>query len=311
MSNEVHNGATALEALSRDLADAVERISPAVVAVDARARVASSGVVWRPGVVVTAAHAIKHDEIAVAAPDGRALKATLAGRDPGTDLAVLTVADELATAATTGDAASLRVGSLALVVGRSGEGAPAASLALVAATGGAWRTWRGGHVDRFVRLDVALYPGFSGAPVADASGRVVGVATAGLSRGFGVAIPASTVDRVVDEILASGRVARGWLGVGMQQVRLPESLLAANALSGEAGVIVLGVEPDGPAARGGLLLGDVVVALDGERVEDTDDVQAALSGDRVGTELKVTAVRAGAITDLAVTVGEWPRGRGR
>jgi len=311
MTNEEPRAATTLEALSDDLANVVAATSRAVVAVNARHTVPSSGTVWRPGVVVTAAHGIKRDDdITVTAPDGRALPATLAGRDAGTDLAVLTVTGELETA-TTGAADVLRVGSLALAVGRSADGSPAATLGVVGALGGAWRTWRGGHVDRYVRLDVALTPGFSGGAVTSASGTVVGIATAGLSRGFGLAIPTATVERVADELLSSGRVARGFLGVGMQPVRLPDALVAAHALGGEAGVIVLGVEPDGPAARGGLLIGDVVVALDGKRVEDTDDVQAALSGDRIGTELRVRVVRAGALAELGVTVGEWPRGRGR
>jgi S1-C subfamily serine protease len=297
----------AIEALSAGLAEAVERASRAVVAVHARHRVPSSGTIWQPGVVVTAAHTVKRDEeITVTVPDGRTLPATLAGRDTSTDLAVLRVDDQLA-AAERGDPGALRVGSLALAVSRAGDGSPNASLGIVGALGGPWRTWRGGAVDRFIRLDVRLYAGFSGGPLADARGTVVGVNTAGLSRSAGLTIPAETVDRVAGELLARGRVARGFLGVGMQPVRLPDSVARGLQIENSTGVMVLGVEPDGPAERGGLLIGDVVVALDGERVEDTDDVQAALGGERVGTPLRVTVVRAGSLADVTVTVGEWPR----
>ncbi len=296
-----------LEALSNSLADAVERAGRSVVAVNARHRVPSSGTVWRPGVVVTAAHTVKRDEeITVSTPDGRTIAATLAGRDASTDLAVLKIDEELAVAEK-GDAGSLRVGNLVVAIGRAGDGSPSASLGVVGALGGPWRTWRGGAVDRFIRLDVRLYAGFSGGPLASADGTVVGINTAGLSRSAGLSLPASTVDRVADELLARGRVARGFLGVGMQPIRLPSALATSLDLGGEGAVMVLGVEPGGPADTGGLLMGDVVVALDGTRVEDTDDVQSALGGERIGSPLRVTVVRAGALAELTVTVGEWPR----
>ena len=309
MSSDTLNHGTSPEAFSEALAAAVERAGRSVVTVDARQRFSSSGVVWRDGVVVTAAHTVKRDEeIAITVADGTSRHATLGGRDRGTDLAVLKVDTSGLDAIETVASDALKVGHLVLAVW-GGAGSPSASLGIVGALGGPWRTWRGGKVDRLIRPDVGLFPGFSGGPLVDVAGRAIGINTTGLSRGTGLTLASETVDRVVDELVARGRIARGFLGVGMQPVRLPEALLAAHGLAGESGVMVLGVEPDGPADRGGLLIGDVVVALDGERVEDTDDVQAALGGDRVGADLRVTVIRAGSPVEVTVTVGEWPGGQ--
>jgi S1-C subfamily serine protease len=296
--------------LSEALAGAVARAGRSVVSVNARQRFPSSGVVWREGVVVTAAHTVKRDEeITVSTPGSPPRAATLAGRDPGTDLAVLKTDTSGLDPVEPLDAESLAVGHLALAVWANSDGSPSASLGIVGSVGGPWRTWRGGKVERYVRPDVGLFPGFSGGPLVDVRGRVAGVNTTGLSRGTGLTLPAATVERVVGELVARGRVARGFLGVAMQPVRLPDALVASAGLEGDSGVMVLGVEPGGPAERAGLLIGDVVVRLGDDRVLDTDDVQAALGGDRVGTELTATAIRAGAPVELKITVGEWPAGR--
>jgi S1-C subfamily serine protease len=309
---------TALVTLSDDLAGAVERAGRSVVAVHARQRIPSSGVHWRPGVVVTADHTVKREEeITVTLPGGRSVPAQLAGRDASTDLAVLTfdaspVGEGGAdlTAAAVGDAGALRVGQMVLAVGRPGDGDVTASLGVVSAVGPAWRTWRGGEIDRVVRLDVSIHDGFSGGPAVSARGEVVGINSSGLARGAAVTVPATTVDRVAELLLRGGRVARGYLGAGMQPVRLPERLAAALGLAGDAGVIVLGVEPGGPADRGGLLVGDVLVALDGAPVRDTSDVVALLGPDRVGTTIAARVVRAGALQEVALVVGARPRQEG-
>ncbi|OLE45056.1 MAG: LuxR family transcriptional regulator, partial [Cyanobacteria bacterium 13_1_40CM_2_61_4] len=210
-----------LLSLSNDLAGAVERAARAVVAVHARPRLASTGVHWRPGVVVTADHTVRtDDDLRVTRPDGRTVPATLAGRDPATDLAVLRVADLAGPPAERGDPARLRVGHVVLAVGHG----PRASWGVVSTLGEAWRTWRGGEIDRLIRLDLTLYPGFSGGPLVDARGDVVGLVTSGLARQLELAVPASTVERVVEALLATGRVARGYLGIGLQPVMLPEAL---------------------------------------------------------------------------------------
>jgi len=295
----------ALLSLSNELAGAVERIAPSIVAVNARRRLPSTGIHWRPGIVVTAEHTVRaEDGLTVETPDGRSHPATLVGRDPGTDLAVLKITTDLdGPPAPRGDDGALRVGHMVLALGYG----PRASWGVISALGPRWRTWRGGEIDRLVRLDLVLYPGFSGGPLVDAAGHVVGVNTSALARDSRLAVPVTTVGRVVDELLRQGHVSRGYLGIGMQPVRLPDGLRAALGLPGDGGLIVVTVEPDGPAARAGLLLGDVLVALDGVPTADLDDVQGRLGGDRIGTTATALVVRAGARAEVRVTVGERPR----
>lgn len=292
-----------LLSLSDNLAGAVARAGRAVVAVNARRRVSSTGVHWRPGVVVTADHTVRmEEEITITRPDGRPLPAALAGRDPGTDLAVLRVPDLDLPVAELGDAGSCKVGHIVLALGAG----PAASWGVVSAVGGRWHTWRGGEVDRLVRLDLVLYPGFSGGPLVDIDGRVIGINTSGLSRVTPVAIPVATVSRVSDELLTRGRVARGYLGLALHPVRLPETLTRAVGLATRTGLVVVNVEADGPAGRAGLLIGDVLVALDGAAVGETDDIQAALGSQRVGSTVRAQIIRAGMSSQVEITVGERP-----
>jgi S1-C subfamily serine protease len=268
-----------------------------VVAIDARPRFGSSGVFWRPGVIVTAEHTIRREEeIGVTLPDGVRVEATVAGSDPGTDLAVLKVD-------AAGDAAAIAPttpapGNLALTIGRSPDSGVNATLGIVSAVSGEWRTWRGGRLDRYIRLDLTLYPSSSGGLVADTKGEAIGIATSALSRIAGLAIPASTVNRVVDEILARGSVARGYLGVGLQPVELPDH---------HKGLIVLSLEAEGPAAKAGVLIGDVVVSLGGTAVDDTDDIQTVLEKHAAGQTIQAGLVRAGAALGIAIAIGERPR----
>ena len=287
-----------LTALSTELADVVGKVGKSVVAVDARPRFGSSGVFWRPGIVVTAEHTIRREEeIEVALPDGTKVSATVAGSDPGTDLAVLKVDGHAGDAPTiaSGDPAP---GNLALSIGRSPDSGVNATMGIISAVSGSWRTWRGGRLDRYIRLDLTLYPGSSGGLVVNTNGEAIGIATSALSRIAGLAIPASTVDRVVDEILSRGHVARGYLGVGLQPVELPDH---------HKGLIVLSLEPDGPAAKAGVLIGDVLVSLGGKEVVDTDDIQSVLEGQAVGQKIEAGVVRGGVAATIGVVIGERSR----
>ena len=295
------NSPSALAALSNDLAAAVERAGAAVVAVNGRPRTPSTGVIWRNGLVVTTDHTLRQDdEVTIARGDDSTLAATIAGRDPSTDLALLRVNGLNAPPNAIGNATSLRLGHIVLALGRG----VTASLGVVSAISGPWRTWRGGAIDQYIRPDVAIYTGFSGGPLVDAQGNITGINTSGLSRGGAVTIPVSTVNRVVDELLSRGHIARGYLGVGMQPVRLPEAARSASGVSSETALIVLSVESGGPADEAGILIGDVLIAMDQTPLSDVDDLQAALSGDRIGKPASLKVLRAAAVLDVNVVIGE-------
>jgi S1-C subfamily serine protease len=248
-------------------------------------------------VIVTAEHTIRREEeITVTLPDGTNAAATLAGSDAGTDLAVLRV--EHQGGAIGKHASGLpAAGNLTLALGRSKDSGVNATWGIVSAVSGPWRTWRGGRLDAYIRLDLTMYPGSSGGLVVNVEGEPLGIASSALSRIAGLAIPAATVDRVVDEILARGRVARGYLGVGLQPVELPDH---------QKGLIVLSVEPGGPAAKAGVLIGDILIALGDRATADTDDVQIALEAHGVGKSAEATVLRGGAAKKVGVTIGERP-----
>ena len=294
-----------LAALSNNLADAVEHADRSVVAIHARTRIPASGILWRKGIVVAANHTIKRDEdISITLHDGSRLSATLAGRDPTTDIAVLKLeTSDTAVPATLGDASSLRAGHLVLVVGRPGDEVTA-SLALVSIVSGEWRTWRAGKIDHYILLDVAIHDGFSGSPLIDVSGQVVGLNTSGLARGRAMTIPTSTVNRVTDQLLAKGRIARGYLGLAMQPVRLPDDLAKSLGVPDALGLMIVSVERGGPGDEGGALMGDVVISAGGHAVHDPRDLLASLGADSIGHPLKVRVIRAGAPHELEIKVRE-------
>lgn len=288
---------TELAAFSSELAAIVEKSAPSVVAVHARPRFSSSGVFWRPGVIVTAEHTIRReDEITVTLPDGSNAPATLAGSDPGTDLAVLKAEfpAPLLKPAATGTVA----GQIALTIGRSQDSGVNATMGIISAVSGDWRTWRGGRLDQYIRLDLTLYPGSSGGAVVNIAGETLGIATSALSRIAGVAIPTATINRVVDQILDRGRVSRGYLGVGLQPVELPDHQKA---------LIVLSLAPEGPAASAGVLMGDILVSLAGSAVADTEDIQTTLESHPVGQAVEAGIVRGGVAQTISIVVGERPR----
>lgn len=293
-----------LTAFSEHLAAVVAQAGERVVSVDARPRTVSSGIILRPGIVITADHTIRRqDDIRVMLPSGEQVEAEIAGRDPGTDLAVLRA--ERASITEDGAAEAIRPGDLAVAVGRAEQGLTA-SMGIVSTVGGAWRTWRGGLVDQFVRLDLSLYSSSSGAAVVDASGRLVGMATAGLSRTSAIAIPWATLKHIADELLAKGHVARAYLGVGLQPVPLPRHLRDKLQLREQRGVIVLSVEPESPAGTAGITIGDVLLQIDGRPLGDTDDVQAALGAGDIGRIAQVSLVRGGELKLVEVRIAERP-----
>jgi S1-C subfamily serine protease len=311
MSASASTQTSLLSGLSHDLAATAELVGRSVVAVHARRRIPSSGVVWRPGVVVTASHTVTRDEdIGITLASGRTAAATLAGRDPATDIAVLRLEDAAVPAVERGTEDDLQVGRLVLALGRPGPHLTA-SLGILSAVGGEWRTWQGGKIDRFVRLDLSIYDGFSGGPLVEVGGRVLGLNTSGLARAMALALPVGTVDRVADQLLASGRVARGYLGLAAQPVQLPEGLRRRLELPGRLGLVIVNLETDGPAERAGLLLGDILVALEDQELGDPSDLIARLGPDRIGHPAALRVIRGGELLTVPVTVGERPPRRGR
>lgn len=301
---------TLLTDLSDQLAAAVAHAARSVVAVDARPRLPSTGVHWRDGIVVTTDATVKRpSDIRVLLPDGRTVPATLVGRDAATDLAALRIEPGLLPVADRAAAATLAPGHLVLALARTGPEGPQATFGAVSATGGAWRTWRGGTLDRRIQSDVALHPGFGGGPLVTAAGAIAGINSGGLSKPLAVTIPDTTIDRVLDALLAGGRVSRGWLGASLQLVRFGEAAQARLGLEGRGGLVVIDAEPDSPAAHAGLLIGDVLVSLGGTRVQHHDDVLAVLGRTAVGEAIEAGIVRGGALQPLTITVGERPRGR--
>jgi len=301
------NGPGALAALSADLASAVERIAASLVYVDADRRRDSSGIAWDEHTIVTTDHALERDEdIEIVLPDGKRARAAVAGRDPSTDLALLHTEATLVPAARA-DAGALRVGNIVLAVGRDEDGQPAASMGVISALDGPWRTWRGGDIDRFVRPDLSLYPGLSGGALADAGGALLGLNTWGLSRRMALTVPNATIERVVAQVKAGGSIRPGYLGIALQPVRLPESLQRALSISQEGAVIVVDVAGEGPAEKAGVMIGDVLVHLGAQPLEDADDVQRALGNGSVGKALTLRFVRAGEARELAVTIEERPQ----
>ena len=296
-----------LQSLSDDLAAAVAKASLSVVAIHARRRIPSSGIIWRRGVIVTAHHTIQRDEnIIVTLSDGTTVGATLAGRDPTTDIAVLRLNSEVGVAAERATDADAKVGQIVLALGMPGS-AVTAALGVVSATGGEWRTWHGGRIDHFVRLDVSIYDGFSGGPAVDARGRVLGLNTSGLARASAMTIPLRTVERVVEQLLSAGRVRRGFIGLGLQPVRLQAGVVKEQGLPREVGLMVVSIEEGGPAHAAGVSLGDVVIAFDGAPVSDPADLLGALSGERIGSAVVIRLLRGGSPMELHITVGERQR----
>jgi S1-C subfamily serine protease len=295
-------------AISNALAEATEKAGAFTVAVHTEVRGSSSGVIWRPGLIVTAEHALRRDEeIQVTLASGKVVAAKLQGRDPSTDIALLKC-EEASTAAPLGDSGSLRAGQLALVVGRTRASGPVAALGCVSLMANERRMWGGAAISPYVRLDVGLQRTAAGGAVVNANGQVVGFATPKFAPAGALALPVATVNRVVDALLAKGRIARGYLGAGLQPVRLPENLCETLQRREKTAAIVLEVEADGPAHKAGVVIGDILIALNGKPVMRLEDVHAHLHGEQIGKTLAAEFLRGGVRREFSIVVGERPNG---
>jgi S1-C subfamily serine protease len=295
--------ANPLTDFSNGLITAVETAGASTVTVDARKRYPASGIAYSEDLVLTADHVVTREEnIKIVLPDGRSLAATIAGRDPGSDLAVLRLAEKALRPANTSN--DVKVGQLVLALGRpSGEGMQA-SWGIVTSIDGPARTSRGGMLDEFIRSETTPYPGFSGGPLANTEGQILGLNTSGLTRGSSLTIPVKVAWQVADALAQHGSVKRGYLGVRTQPVEIPETGRQGLKREQSQGLLVLWLEEGGPAAQGGLLVGDILVAVNGQAVGDPDDLFAALNSDTVGKAVAVEVLRGGRPETVQVTVGE-------
>ena len=301
--------ATDLQNLSNELAATVERAAASIVAVHARRGIGSSGIAWRDNLILTSSEGVRAEEgLKILLPDGRVTTARLRGRDSGTDLALLETGANGLPALEFADDTALKAGQLALAVGRTGNTGPIASFGIVSGVSAEWKTWRGGRLDPFVRLDISAYPTLSGGAALDAGGKLIGMISTGLSRSSVFAVTRGTIERIAGKLSQQGYVSRGFLGVALQPVMLPPQL--RDHLGQDSAIMLLSVEPEGPGAAGGLLMGDVLVTGDGATLGQPEALADLLERTPPGQNIKFKVLRAGILQDVEVRAGE-RQSRGR
>ena len=288
---------------SNSLTSAVEKGGQSTVLVDARKRYPASGIAYAADLVLTADHVVTRDDIRVLTPDGKTVSASVAGRDPGTDLALLRLSEKALKPASLAKA-DAKVGQLVLALGRPTPAGMQASWGIVTAIGGPVRTARGGLLDEYLQTETTSYPGFSGGPLVDSEGDVLGLNTSGLTHGSALTLPAKFAWRIADALAKHGSVKRGYLGVRSQVVDLPEAAKTNLKRDQVSGLLVAWLESGGPAERGGILVGDILVAVAGQHISDPDDLFVALNSDTVGKSVAVEILRGGQLTTINVTAGE-------
>lgn len=295
--------ANSLTDFSNGLTAAVEKGGAGTILVDARRRYPASGIAYSEDLILTADHVVTREEnIKALLPDGRVLDATVAGRDPGSDLALLRLSEKVLTPAKTSE--DVKVGQLVLALGRPNSEGMQASWGIVTSINGPTRTFRGGLLDGYIRTETTPYPGFSGGPLVNTEGEVLGLNTSGLTHGSSLTIPVRVAWQIADALAKHGTVKRGYLGVRTQSVEVPEAARKTLGREQNHGLLVLWLEEGGPAEKGGLLVGDILVAISGQPVGDPDDLFSALGSDTVDKAIAVEILRGGRPETIKVTVGE-------
>jgi serine protease DegQ len=289
-----------LKDLSKDIETLVEKVSKSVVRVDARRGRAGTGIVWDSGLVLTANHVVEQEQEIEVVADDKSTKATLVGRDPATDLALLKVDGLSAPAMPRGKVEDLKPGQIVLAIGRPGS--LKATFGTISAVSSSWRGWRGSEIEHLIQTNAPLYPGFSGGPLVDVEGRAVGMNSWVFGRGDGRAIAMDVAERVVASLKSDGRIKRPYLGIGTQEVPLPEAVKAKAKQ--DTGLLIVAVELESPAAKAGLMQGDTLLALNGTATTSLEDLYAGLRKVAVGANQTVKVVRAGELKEMQITVGE-------
>lgn len=287
---------------SNYLTSAVEKGGASAVTVDARKRYPASGIAYAEDLILTADHVVTREDVKVILPDGKSLAATVAGRDAGSDLALLRLAEKALKPAKTSN--DVKVGQLVLALGRPNTSGIQASWGIVTAIAGPARTHRGGLLDEYISTETTPYPGFSGGPLVNTEGEMLGLNTSGLTQGSSLTIPAKVAWRIADELAKHGSVKRGYLGVRTQPVEIPEAARKSLKREQKSGLLILWLEENGPAQKGGLFVGDTVVAVAGHSISDPDNLFAALKSDIVGKSVVVEVLRGGKAENVNVVVGE-------
>lgn len=299
-----NNGNNILSKLSDAMANAVEVAGAGTVMVNGRRRLPASGIAFASDLILTANHVLEREEdIPVILPDGSEFSSLLAGRDPGSDLAVLRLEKSVAALAIPASEEA-HVGQIVLALGRPSPNGIQASLGVVSAIGGPVRTGRGGLLERYIRTDAIPYPGFSGGPLVDSSGKVLGMNTSGLSRGASLVVPAGLAWQLAESLAKHGSVRRGYLGVRSQPVEVSTAQQEALGRQQEGGLLLVSVEKRSPAEAGGLMVGDILIGFDGQAVTDPDELFVLLAGEVVDRPIQLEVLRGGQPTQITVTIGE-------
>ena len=293
-----------LSELSNAMANAVEIAGAGTVLVNGRRRLPASGIAYASDLILTANHVLEREEdIPVILPDGSELSSKLAGRDPGSDLAVLRLEGAVPALAEPAPQEA-HVGQIALALGRPSVDGIQASLGVVSAIGGPVRTGRGGLLERYIRTDAIPYPGFSGGPLIDGAGKVLGMNTSGLSRGASLVVPAGLAWQLAESLAKHGSVRRGYLGIRSQPVEIPSVSQESLGREQGKGLLLVSVEKRSPAEAGGLMVGDILVGFGGQAVADPDELLALLAGEVVDRPTPLEILRGGQPTQITVTIGE-------
>ena len=292
-----------IEKLSDEISNIIEKTSKSIVLVQGR-RFPSSGIVWQENLVITTDHSLPRvEEVQLQTASGEVIQANVAGRDPSIDVAFLKTAAKLEPAENDAGG-SLKTGQFAIALGRAAGGRLIAVTSMISGSDGEYRNWRGGKFDRFIRLDIAPFPGFSGSALVLPNGKIAGLNTSAFSRHFGLTVPASNIERVVQRLSAKGSIGRPYLGIMAQPVRLPEKLKEQTKT--EIGLLLMGTEDGSPAEAAGLLIGDIVVRLNEKTVNSTEEIQNLLTEDSIGKDAKLGVIRGGSLQDVTVKIGERP-----
>ena len=290
--------------LSDAMADAAERAGKSTVLVDARRRFPASGIAFAQDLILTADHVVeREDDIKVILADGTEVTARIAGRDPGTDLAVLKLDSASATPAEVSKTAA-RVGQLVLAIGRPSTKGIESSFGTINSISGPVRTGRGSMLDGYIKTDVVSYPGFSGGPLVNGDGTILGINTSGFGHGGAITIPADIAWKIAETLAKHGKIKRGYLGIRSQVVELPADAKKALKREQDSGLLLVGLEADSPAGKGGMMVGDILVGVAGEPVAHQDDLYVRLKGDVVGKSIPIDILRGGKLQAVQVEIGE-------